>query len=231
MKFTSCKRVLFISLYLGLVSGCGQVSKNNVNTVFSSTEALTAVSEISSDERNIATRICYAYESKASNFISSNFVGGKFNYSIQNNDCTSSSNYSVVATLANLGGGLFRLNPNTAQKFNNVVQTNSNGYLSQVCSNIKNNAPISNSTEMGTTMIQIHFFKDSLDSYILKYFEKQTSGQYKLVSQETYKVRTQFNFSAGQILGMDEGYISQGTCKNTSSNYSFTQTFTNFSKI
>jgi hypothetical protein len=230
MKFTTCKRLLFLSIPLGLLSGCGQSSKSSVSTVFSTSEAISTVSEITTDEKNIATRICYAYESKGNNFFSSPYIGGKFSYTIQNNDCNTTSNYSVVATLVNLGSGVLRFSPiNTSQKFNNIVQTNNTGYLSQVCSNIKNNITISNTSDMGSVVVQIHFFKDSLDSYILKYFQKSSNNTYKITSQEIYKVRTQFNFTSGQVLGMDETYISQGTCtNNTTANYSFTQNFTNF---
>lgn len=217
-------------LILILLASCGQATKNSVSTVYSNTEALTSVQDIDINQRNIATRICYAYESKGNKFNSSDFLGGSFNFSVENNGCTSNQNYSVNGVLVkSTKDGLLRYAFDGSKEFNNFVQTNGQGYLSTVCTKIKNNQTISNTIEKPGVVIQIMFYRDSMDSYIIKYFIKDAKGNSTIDSSEIFKVRTQFNFTNSQILGMDEEYIKQGGCGSTNpKSYLLSQKFSSF---
>lgn len=226
---TPAKSVRNLFLLLILAS-CGQASKSSVNTVYSSTEALTSIEDIDINQRNIATRICYAYESKGNKFNSNDYLGGSFVFGVQNAGCSATQNYSINSVLVKSSKDSYlRFSNDGSKEFNNFVQTNTQGYLSTVCTKIKNNQAISNTTESSTVVVQIQFFRDTLDSYIIKYFTKDKSGTTKIDSSEIFKVRTQFNYTNSQILGMDEEYVKQGGCgTSTSKNYSITQKFTSF---
>jgi hypothetical protein len=232
MNNTSCKRVIKFIIPLALLASCGAGLKTNQSTIFSSTEAMSTSEIIDSDQRNIATRICYAYESKGNNFLSTDYLGGKFKFAINNSTCESTTSYSINSTLVRgVGQSLsFLNNTNTSLKFSAIIQTNVAGYLVNLCKSIKSNAPIINTINKGNVVVQISFFKDGLDAYALKYFVADANGSYKINSSEIFKVRTSSNFSNGQILGMDETYIAQGVCTSSSKNYSFTQNFSSFSK-
>lgn len=220
-------KLIFLSV---LLASCGQVSKNNVDTVYSSTEALTSVEDIDLNQRNIATRICYAYESKGNKFNSSDFLGGTFNFNVENVGCSNNQNYIVNSLLVrSTKDGTLRFASDKANYFNGLVQTNNQGYLSTVCSKIKNNQTISNTIDKLNVVIQIKFFRDTLDSYIIKYFVRDAKGNVSIDSSEIFKVRTQFNYTNSQILGMDEEYIKQGSCgENNPKTYSLAQKFSSF---
>ena len=213
-----------------LLASCGQASKNNINTVYSSTEALTSTEDIDINQRNIATRICYAYESKGNKFNSSDFLGGSFNFNVENNGCTSSQNYTINSILVrSTKDGSMRFAYDGAKSFNNFVQTNSQGYLSNVCTKIKNNQTISNTIDNKNVIIQIKFFRDTLDSYMIKYFVRDAKGNVSIDSSEIFKVRTQFNYTNSQILGMDEEYIKQGGWGSSNPKaYAINQKFNSF---
>lgn len=217
-------------LILILLASCGQVSKNNVDTVYSSTEALTSTEDIDINQRNIATRICYAYESKGNKFNSSDFLGGSFSFNIENNGCTLGQNYAINSVLVkSTKDSTLRFAYDGSKEFNNFVQTNAQGYLSNVCTKIKNNQTISNTIDKKDVIIQIKFFRDTLDSFMIKYFIRDTKGNVSIDSSEIFKVRTQFNYSNSQILGMDEEYIKQGGCGPSNPKaYSINQKFTAF---
>lgn len=104
------------------------------------------------------------------------------------------------------------LDPNL--RFYQNVQTDTSGYLSQLCTKIKANETITNTTVVNNTKVQISFGIDGLDYFLLMYFNKQTDGTFKIDSAEKFKVRTQTNLSSGQLLGMDEEYSTQKVCSS-----------------
>lgn len=190
---------------------------------------------ISTDERNVATRICYAYQSKSKNFRGSDFLGSRFIFSAKQTDCQNNVvNYQVITAmkydlhnnLAYIPASSFS---STDSQFVKKVQTDTNGYLAQLCTKIQNNETISNTTTQQNVKVQITFIREGLDGFILQYFNKQANNTYKIDSAEKFKVRTQMDYTNGQILGMDEYYSTQKICgsvydKNKYSN--FEQTFT-----
>ena len=115
-------------IILILLASCGQASKTNVDTVYSSTEALTSTEDIDINQRNIATRICYAYESKGNKFNSSDYLGGSFSFNVENNGCTENQNYIVNSVLVkSTKDNLLRYAYTGTKEFTNIVQTNSQG--------------------------------------------------------------------------------------------------------
>ncbi|MGZ3790398.1 MAG: hypothetical protein ACXVLQ_17835 [Bacteriovorax sp.] len=234
MKKVHLSFMTFLALSSSIIlSGCGG-GNSSVKKTFAVDALLADERPLNNDERNVAARICYAYQSKSTNFRGSNFLGTQFIFSAKKTDCQGLvSSYQVPTTLQyNDSNNLIYQTPsnfNPNLKFNNVVQTDSFGFLSQLCSKIKNNEPINNTTLMNTVKVQISFFREGLDGFMLQYFNKQTDNTYKIDSAEKFKVRTQLDFTTGQILGMDEFYSTQKVClstfdKNTFSD--FEQAFT-----
>lgn len=233
MKKQTCLTILISSLiFSGILSGCGG-GNSKLPVTFSSTAILAEERPLTEAERKIATRICYAYQSKSNNFRSGGFINQSFGFSATKTDCQGSTlNYSVGATLRydNENNLIYsppaQLNPNF--RFYPKVQTDTNGYLSQLCTKIKNNETISNTVVQTNTKVQISFNTDTMDYFMLMYFNKQSDGSYKADSAEQFKVRTQTNFTTGQILGMDEVYSAQKVCSTFDkvANSNFVQTFT-----
>lgn len=168
-------------------------------------------------ERSVATRICYAYQSKSKNFRSLGFIGTNFIFSGKVTDCQNNvTNYQVTSTLkydANnelIFATPINFDPNL--KFNKKVQTDISGYLSQVCSKIFSASEISNTFDQQNVKVQISFIREGLDGFFLQYFNRQPDNTYKIDSAEKLKVRTQLDFINGKIMGMDEYYSTQKIC-------------------
>ncbi len=213
-----------------VLSGCGAAG-NKDPSGYSISAQMSVVQNLTVEERAVATRICYAYQSKSSNFRSQNYNGGTFTFDIKSRNCVDArANYTVNSVLKSSSTSM-TLVPDTDKPFVGSIQTDQSGYLAQLCGKIQTNKPISNTVTETTTKVQISFFRDSLDSYTLKYFTPDPSTKaMKIESMETYKVRTQASVGSGQIQGMDESYSLFQTC-GTSDKYSeFNQSFSSFSK-
>lgn len=215
-----------------VLSGCGG-GNSKVPTTFSTSAVLSEERLLTTNERNIATRICYAYKSKSTNFRSGDFFNKSFLFSSKKTDCQNSTiNFQVAAGLQYDNNNNLIFTPsitlNPSFRFYSLIQTDTNGYLSQLCTKIKNNEPISNTTTSSNVKTQISFEATDMDAYLLMYYNRQSDGSYKIDSAEKFKVRTQFNFTTGQILGMDEVYSSQKVCSSFDKipNSNFTQSFT-----
>lgn len=172
------------------------------------------------EQKAIATRICYAYQSKATAFRTSPFMGKNFKFDIRSTNCSNEvSEYSLSPVLRyDLSNALEFFNSTNSGNtllFANAVQTDTSGFLSQLCTKIKNNRPISNTNIIDDVQVQVEFFRDVLDSYTLRYFVAN-NGRPELQSSDTFKVRTQFNLSEGKILGMDEVFTRQKICPGVS---------------
>jgi hypothetical protein len=203
-----------------ILSSCGGGNsvvqkKMSINTLVAQAH------DIDSIERNIATRICYAYQSKSNNFRTSEFLGTVFNFSATNTDCQGSITQTQIKTIlkyeslseliyapiASLVSGI---------SFNQKVQTDRAGYLSVICGKILTNGPINNTLDQSGVKVQISFFHDGLDGFEIKYFTLQPNNSYKIDSVETFKVRTAFNFNTGDVLGMDQSYKIERLCNASS---------------
>jgi len=101
------------------------------------------------------------------------------------------------------------------------VQTDTAGFLVQICDKIATNLEIKNTVTIGDTKVQIAFFRESLDGFFLQYFAKQNDGSYKIVSADKFSIRTQTDFKNGLILGMDEYYSTQKICTNANDKIKF----------
>jgi hypothetical protein len=207
------------------LAGCGGAGSKDP-TGYSISAQLSVVQDLSPEERAIATRICYAYQSKSSGFRGQSYNAGSFIYKIESKNCVDAqADYTVNAVLKATTSSMV-MEPDTDKPFQKVVQTDTAGYLSQLCAKIKNNKVISNTVTETSTKIQIKFFKDTFDSYTLRYFNPTgTNGELKITSAETLKVRTD---SGTGILGMDEKYTIQQTCGTSDKFSEFNQTFSAF---
>ena len=189
---------------------------------------MSAIQNISSDERAIATRICYGYQSKDSNFRAQTYYGGTFVFNIVNKDCKSVTvNYNIPGILTLEDKVNMTYETESVKAFESKIQTNQSGYLVQVCKKIQSNKTISNTATESGTQVQVRFFKDvasGLDSYKLSYF----TAAGVITKAETFNVRTQFNVSGKQILGMDEKFIRQESCPGSDKYSEFSQAFSNF---
>ncbi len=224
-----------VSLSILLVSSCGAGNlgrgPSSSSLEYSTTEALSTTRELTSDERAIATRICYAYQSKNNSFRTIPYLGSSFTFGINTQDCNDRKNqYNMVSTLImNEDASVLTYKPSNLSEFYSKVQTNRTGYLTQLCTKIQNNQKISNTIEAVDSTVQINFTKTSgMDSFTIKYFALNASGGYSIKNAEQFMVRTQFNLGAGQILGMDEAYSSFKTCSDAKKYSVFSQSFLNF---
>jgi hypothetical protein len=224
--------ILLFSIAALALSACGG-GVNGTGTKKAAIDALIAEERnLIEEERAIATRICYAYQSKNTSFRTQSYMGGTFRFGIISKSCEGTSeNYNISAVLQLEAGGRLTYVPSltNTRSFERQVQTNGVGYLAQLCTKIQTNQPVSNTVNIDGFKVQIQFFKENLDGFILRYFQR-FSNMYKIERAETFKVRTQFNSSSGQILGMDEIFSRERVCQGNDGVFSkFTQTFSNFS--
>lgn len=229
MKKQTCLTIL---VFTSILSSCGG-GNSKVPVTFSSTAILAEERPLTEAERKIATRICYAYQSKSNAFRSGGYLNQSFSFTATKTDCQNNTiNYNVGAILRYDNDNNLVYSPaaqlNSNFRFYPKVQTDTSGYLSQLCTKIKNNEPISNTVVQTNTKVQISFNTDTMDYFLLMYFNRQSDGSYKADSAEQFKVRTQTNFTTGQILGMDEVYSTQKVCSTFDkiANSNFVQTFT-----
>lgn len=206
------RQILFLLTPALLFScGGGQAGRTPAST-FSTTAQLVATRDLTTEERAIATRICYAYQSKGTNFRTPTYLGGTFNYSVSSTDCSKSKKSYQVKAILETSGQSLAMKPQEDVAFESAVQTNESGLIKQLCTKIQNNQAISNTADSGTEKVQISFFKDTLDAYNIQYFSNE-KGKFVASGAEVFKVRTQFNLTnASQILGMDEVYMGYETC-------------------
>ncbi len=222
----------FITLSTSIIlSSCGGGNSKLGNTSSFNVSAILAEERpLSVDERNIATRICYAYQSKSKNFRGANFLGSRFIFLAKKTDCGNNvTSYQVTTTMNyDQNNGLSYFPTNTSNQFFGKVETDTSGYLAQLCPSILTNQPVSNTTTQQNFKIQISFIREQLDGFVLNYFVQQPDLTYKISNAEKFKVRTQIDYTNGQVLGMDEYYSSQQLCssldRNKFSNYE--QSFT-----
>ena len=221
----SINTFIILSLTL-IISSCGGGGTKLSKNTFSVNALASEEHPISNDERNIATRICYAYQSKSKNYRSSGYLGTNFLFSVKNTDCQNSvTNFQINSFLKyNLNNDLIYATPGYVDqniRFYTKIQTDTSGYLSQVCGKILTNQVISNTINQQDVKVQISFFHDELDGYGLSYFNRQNDNSFKIDSAEKLKVRSQIDFVTGQILGMDEYYSTQKVCTGPGDKTSF----------
>jgi hypothetical protein len=215
-----------------IISSCG--GGNSVGKKTFSVDAIISEEHpISTDERNIAARICYAYQSKSKNFRSSGFIGTGFLFSGKKTDCQNNIvNYQINSTLKYDDNNELIYAPpgnfDTNLRFNKKVQTDTSGYLSQLCTKIYNGEVISNTTNQQNVKVQISFLREGFDGFLLQYFNRQSDSTYKIDSAEKLKVRTQIDFTTGKILGMDEFYSNQKICGSQFDKNKFSEFEQNF---
>ena len=216
-------------LNLLTVSGCGVVGSIDSSEYYTS-EQMSLVQNLSVEERAIATRICYAYQSKSSSFRAKNYNGGTFTYDINSKNCEGTRSHYTVNSVFKSSNTSMTLVPDTDKPFVATIQTDESGYLTQLCGKIKSNTPISNTVSEVSTKIQISFIKNTLDSYTIKFFvPDEKTNLMKIESMETFKVTTKTT-SEGQIKGIDESYSVFKTCETSDKFSEFNQKFSSYTK-
>ncbi len=214
------------------LSSCspGNGGRSPASTSYSTSELMAPSRDLTSDERAIATRICYAYQSKNNNFKTSPYLGSAFAFTVNTQDCYEKKNqYSMNSTLImDEEGKVLSYKPSSLSQFYNKVQTNSVGYLAQLCTKIQNNQKISNTIEALDGTFQISFSNSVMDNFTIKFFALNASGGQSIKNSEQFMVRTQFNLGPGQILGMDESYANYVTCPDAKKYSVLSQKFSRF---
>lgn len=237
MRMPIFKHFLILSASTVLLAGCGgRKDGNNGISQYMTTAEIRPTVDLEQAERDIATRICYAYRSKNISFRTPTYTNRFYDFSLNARDCEDVKSNAAVTTTLKVSGTtsntiLFTPTVKPPLAFFQKVQTTTSGFLTQLCTKIQNNQPISNTVydEETESTVQIRFFRDDLDSYKLNYFTKGTDGKMVITSAETFKVRTQFNINATQVLGMDEIILKQATCKSDAKKITdFSQTFTGY---
>lgn len=206
--FTS---LIILSSSLSLSSCGGGNSKGKASLGMVEEQSILA------NEKNIAVRICYAYQSKSQKFRSMDFYGGKFVFEAKNTDCQNMVTTSNILTnMKNDTQNALSYIPayafDSTLAFNKKVQTDSSGYLAQVCSKILTNQPVNNTISQENIKIQISFFTEDLDGFMLQYFNKQSDNSYVFDSAEKFKIPTSQN---APIRGMDQYYSLTRVCPNS----------------
>jgi hypothetical protein len=228
------KRTYSIHILLAIfifTNSCGINSNQNQNIIptFSVNALMKAVQDITPAERNIASSICLAFKSKSQLFKTTDYLGTRFVFQTKQNSCgldIASSSVNTILT-QKPDGTLHYTSLTPVTDFYDQAQTDTSGYVSQVCSKIDNNLPISNTVVINGVTVQITFFKNVLDGFVLQYFMRLAGGGAQMLSSETYKFRTSFTYTVGKIMGMDEFYSKDSACAydNTKTNH-VEQTFT-----
>jgi hypothetical protein len=218
------KKIHFLTFTIFFtLSGCGIQNSglNNNSLSYSTSQSLVPSEMITGDEKAIATRICYAYQSKALNFKNPSFNDKKnFLFNVTDKSCNNvfkSENVSAGIVLQN---GQLKYIHNSSLKLLETVQTNETGFISKLCAKVQSNLDVSNTSVENGVTVQVKFYKDTMDNYKISYFAPNSKNQMSIISADVFKVRTQFNITAGQILGMDESYNRFVTCSNDPSKFS-----------
>lgn len=178
------------------------------------------------DEKNIAIRICYAYQSKSQKFSLPEFYGTQFIFEAKNTDCQNLvTATNITTTMKNDAQNQLSYVPtqfyDPSLAFNKKVQTDSSGYLAQLCPKLLTNQQVGNTITEQNVKVQISFFKEDYDGYLLQYFNRQVDNTYKIDSAEKFKVPTELGAA---IRGMDQFYSTARVCtgplnKNKYSNF------------
>ena len=210
--------IIILLLLSFCIISCGG-GNNKANTSFSVDALLAEERSLTTNEIQIATRICYAFQVKSQNFRSSEFYGSKFTFSGTKNDCQNIKySYEIRSTLKfddkNTLSYIPDKNINEKLTFNNKVQTDSVGYLTQICQKILTNQKVVNTATEQNIKIQIAFFVEDLDGFTLQYFNKQNENLYKFDSGEKFKITTEVDSFKNKIKGMDQFYSSFKICPN-----------------
>lgn len=222
---------IHISIIIAFGASCtgGNKQKSSDQELVINQE-MQAVANLDSDQKNIATRICYAYQSKASNFYSSDYLNKNFKFNFKNKVCNSKTTdiYTDNLKIILSGATGFSFQATTSKKLYSAIQIDSAGYLSKLCNKVFMNQPISNTTNVDSSLVQIQFLNQANspnDSYLLTYYKRSSNGKYLSYMSEKFDVRTQRNYKSGDILGLDEIYSEQVLCSDNASTSSFTQQF------
>ena len=108
-----------------ILSGCGGVIGIDPARYYTS-EQMSLIQNISDRQRAIATRICYAYQSKSSSFRGKNYNDGTFIHDITSKSCEDTrTNYTVKSIFKSLNTSntTMTLVPDTNKAFIATIQT------------------------------------------------------------------------------------------------------------
>lgn len=215
-------------LTLITLSGCGiQSSGSKTNSLsYSTAQSLAPSAIITGDEKAIATRICYGYQSKALNFKNPTYDKKSFVFNVTDRNCDNVTKTERVTSGLVVQNGQLIFVDNSSFNLLENVQTNESGFISKLCAKVQSNLEVSNTSVENGVTVQVTFFKDTMDNYKISYFSPNAKKQMQIVSADVFKVRTQFNLTTGQILGMDESYSRFVTCSSDPTKFSeFSQVF------
>jgi hypothetical protein len=138
---------------------------------------------LSSVEQSIAVRICFAYRSKRSRF-STTSIGDDFNFNIEHTQCSGEVIEEDIATkLRQNNVGLF-FDTSYSGEFYEKVETDIDGILKSVCTNVLKGESSANSFEVNNSTHAISFSTSrNIDSYQVQIAQKTSSSTEELVVQ------------------------------------------------
>ena len=201
-----------------LLASCGNPRKPSSESGISEVTYMESAS-LNEGELSVAKRICYSYRSKRSN-LKSNYHNKTFSFNIYQKDCAKnelSKNLNMILNAPTSAQTLTWMPASQEDTFDFItnIQDSDSGYIKQVCDKVFRGEKVSNSITMGGTQtVQIQFSRSNIDQYRLNYFS-ELNGVQTLMSSDVFRVRTQFDFTAGQILGFDEEIIRYKKCENS----------------
>lgn len=210
--------------------GCGNNRRPSSDTDIANV-AYMEIENIQEPELSIAKRVCYAYKSKRS-MLKTNYHNSNFSFDVSKKDCNGVEiSKTLLAKLnapveANTLTWLLENNDESSFQFITNVQDDQSGFLKQLCERIfRGTTEVSNSLPLTSTeTIQIQFTRSNIDQYRINYFNNINNVQV-LMSSDLFKVRTQFDFTAGQILGFDEEIMRFKKCDQVSKYFEYTHKY------
>jgi len=174
---------------------------------------------LNGEERNIALRICYAYESKSHHLVYEDLSDRSFEFLIEKQNCQGEVEQKTERFTIKKGSDAYYLqakqmpaNPQLIEQAFTLIQTNERGVLAKVCDKIKTNQKISNKIITSDGEIHLAFFKHNLDAYKITQFSKNNRGILVNTLQNEYYVRTEINYKKEKIMGMDEEIVQEKSC-------------------
>ena len=213
-----------ILLVLFIFLGCGH-QKGGDTLLPSLGQNLVQKNEYSPTDLYVATKICYAFMSKRSSFFS-NYLNAEFRFVLKrkNTNCQySEKNEELVTYLRGAGVSepMFFDAVKIPSGFEKYVQTDSDGYLTDICQRIFDGDELPSPTEISdSSASQIEFINNggTMLSFFVKEYQRQTEGgDYSLVSYDFLKVLVDKN---AEKYGIVFERIKEKECTNGLVEYS-----------
>ncbi len=189
---------LYIVVFAVSIVGCkldggGGVAYTNTSIG----ERLSAKDVYTFVDKDIATKICYAFQSKRSNFVSNfNDLSFNFDVTLENLDCkigTVSKRIETSLVARSLSEVMFYDTLLSSSEFERYLQTNAHGYLVEICDLLMKGEELpSPTTIIGNTRREVIEFVSNSDGigFIFKEYERDWDDSAESYVLSTYDYLT-----------------------------------------